>query len=68
LAVTPEQQRAAAYWIGGIPFIPPGASSSVTSPGISAFAQQAATYVNNSNAALLLRSLGLGDVNPDCIF
>lgn len=67
-AVTPEQQRAAAYWIGHIQFTDPNTHISSTSPGISVFAQQAATYVTNSNAAALLRSLGPGDADPNCLF
>lgn len=58
---TSEQQRVTAYWQGGILF------NNYTSPGINGFGQQAAAYIDNTIAPLL-RSFGLGEVDPNCMF
>jgi hypothetical protein len=57
-AVTEEQQRASAFWVGGIEF------QENTSPGIEEFSDEATTVAEG--AVDLLRSLGTGDPNPTC--
>jgi hypothetical protein len=61
-----EQRRVMAYWIGNIQYTLPGTSTVVTSPGITGFTADA-TSVSNG-AAALLRSLGLGEGDPNCTF
>jgi len=57
-AVTEEQQRASAFWVGGIEF------QENTSPGIEEFSDEATAVAEG--AVDLLRSLGTGDPNPTC--
>jgi hypothetical protein len=59
-ATTTEQQRASAFWVGGIEF------QSNTSPGIVGFAGDAALIAENAEE--LLRSVGLGESDENCSF
>lgn len=53
-----EEQRASAYWVGGITY------NGHTSPGIDGFSSDATAYADA--AADLLRSLGTGEPCPEC--
>ncbi len=66
-AITPEQRRASAYWLGNTPFqLTP--SLIVTSPGIGIFTSQAITSALSATTLALLRSLGAGEIDPNCTF
>lgn len=58
---TTEQKVASAYWTGTT-------YSGATSPGIEGFTSDAKSYADGSNALSLLRSLGLGESDPNCDF
>lgn len=61
-----EQQRASAYWVGGIEFTDPNTLINTTSPGINGFTEDAENFADSNDAEDLLRSLGTGDPNPTC--
>lgn len=63
-----EQQRASAYWVGGIEFTDPLTQITATSPGIDGFVEDAVTFAVDNNAGVLLRSLGIGETDEDCQF
>lgn len=64
--MTIEQRRASAYWVGGIEFTDPDTGISTTSPGINGFTEDAVAFAENSDADVLLRSLGTGELDPTC--
>jgi hypothetical protein len=57
-----EQKRVSAFWVGGQAF------NGFTSPGISGFATTAGAYVTNNSISTFLRTLGLGEADPNCTF